>query len=95
MDGGRSRNESPVSSIQIYGIIHKLTVSAQTAFFENVKAMTTLLQDMCNPFQDESSELLLDTKNIAEPSLAQLVSAHHQRGLQQFEVFLGGRHNEE
>ena len=80
MDGGRSRSESHVG--------------AQTAFFENVKAMTVVLQDMGNPFQDESSDLLsLDTKNIVDPSLAQLVAAHHQRGLQQFEVFLGGLHN--
>ena len=105
MDGGRSRNESPVSSIQgcvrnIYTNIdsrhHETTVGAQaTAFFENVKAVTTVLHDMGNPFQDESSELLLDTKNITDPSLAQLVSTHHQRVLQQFEVFIGDLHNEE
>ena len=74
---------------------HEATVSAQTAFFENVKITTTVLQDIGNPFQGESSKLLLDTKNIADPSLAQLVSTHHHRGLQQFEVFLGGLHNEE
>ena len=52
---------------------HEATVCAQTAFFENVKAMTTLLRDMSNPFQGESSDLLsLDTKNIAGPSLVQL-----------------------
>ncbi len=39
---------------------HEATVGAQTAFFENVKIMTTVLQDMGNPFQDESSDLLLD-----------------------------------
>ena len=75
---------------------HEATVGPQTAFFEHVKAMTTVLQDMGNPIQDESSYLLsLDTKNIADPSLAQLVATHHQRELQQFEVFLGGFHNEE
>ena len=74
---------------------HEATVGAQTASFENVKIMTTVLQDMGNPFQDESSELLLDTKNIADPTLAQLVATNNQRGLQQFEVFLGGLHNEE
>ena len=74
---------------------HEATVGAQTAFFENVKAMTTVLQDMGNPFPDESSDLLsLDTKNIADHSLAQLFATHHQRGLQQFDVFLGGLHNE-
>ena len=49
---------------------HEATVGAQTALFENVKVMTTVLQDMGNPFQNESSDLLsLDTKNIANPSL--------------------------
>ena len=57
----------------------------------DVKVMTTVLQDMGNPFQNVSSDLLsLDTKNIANPSLAQLVAIHHQRGLKQVEVFLGG-----
>ena len=33
-----------------------------------MKVMTTVLQDMGNPFQNESSDLLsLDTKNIANP----------------------------
>ena len=71
---------------------HEATVGAQTACESHDNA----LQDMGNPFQDESSDLLsLNTKNIADPSLAQLVDTHHQRGLQQFEVFLSGRHNEE
>ena len=68
---------------------HEATVGAQTALFENVKVMG-------NPFQNESSDLLsLDTKNIANPSLAQSVAIHHQRGLKQVEVFLGGLHKEE
>ena len=90
MYGVRSRSESPVSSIRSYvqfhiytridRMHHEATVGAQTALFENVKVMTTLLQDMGNPFQNESSDLLsLDTKNIANPSLAQLVAIHHQR----------------
>ena len=75
---------------------HDVTVGAQTALFENVKVMTTVLQDMGNPFQNESSDLLsLDTKNIANPSLARVVAIHHQRGLKQVEVFLGGLHKEE
>ena len=36
---------------------HEATVGAQTAFFENVKAMKLVLQDKDNPFQDESSDL--------------------------------------
>ena len=32
---------------------YEATVGAQTAFFENVKAMTAVLYDMDNPFQNE------------------------------------------
>ena len=61
-----------------YSAMAEVTVGAQTAFFGNVKATTTVLQDMGNPFQDESSDLLsLDTKNIADPSIAQLVATNH------------------
>ncbi len=45
----------------------------------SLKIMTTVLQDIGNPFQDESSELLLDMKNIASPSLAQLVYPPSER----------------
>ena len=72
---------------------HEANVDAQTAFFENVKAMTTVLQDMGNPFQYESSDILFIGRE--EYRLTQLVATHHQRGLQQFEVFLGGISNEE
>ena len=61
---------------------HEATVGAQTALFENVKVMTTVLQDMGNLFQNESSDILsLDTNNIANPSIAQLVAIRQQRGL--------------
>ena len=46
---------------------HETTVGDQAAFFDTVKAMTTVLQDMGNPFQDESPDLLsLDTRIISQ-----------------------------
>ena len=51
---------------------------------------------MGNPFQEDSADLLsLDTKNIADPPLADLVGTHHQRGQQKFESFMKGLQNEE
>ena len=46
---------------------HEATVGDQAAFFDTVKAMTTVLQGMGNPFQDESPDLLsLDTRRIPQ-----------------------------
>ena len=36
---------------------HEATVVTQTYLFENMQAMTTVLQGTCNPFQDAPSEL--------------------------------------
>ena len=64
---------------------HDATVGAQTALFENVKVMTTVLQDMGNPFQNESSDLLsLDTKNIVQ-AFCNLTS--HKLQQKQFHLF--------
>ena len=45
---------------------HEQTLSAQKSFFEKVKSLSAVMQEMGNPFQEESANLLvLDTKNIA------------------------------
>ena len=49
------------------------------------------MQEMGNPFQEESADLLvLDTKNIADPAVAEMVATHHQRAKEQFESFMEG-----
>ena len=56
--------------IRIESRHHEANVGDQAAFFENVKAMTTVLKDMGNPFKEESSDLLsLDTKNQSLPTI--------------------------
>ena len=51
---------------------------------------------MGNPFQEESTELLvLDTKNIADPALAELVGTHHERGREKFRSFMDGLQKDE
>ncbi|XP_056134724.1 mucin-5AC [Lampris incognitus] len=48
-------------------------MGAQRSFFEKVKALSEVLQEMGNPFQEESADLLvLDTKNVADPALAEM-----------------------
>ena len=74
---------------------HEQTLSAQKSFFEKVKSLSAVMQEMGNPFQEESADLLvLDTKNIADPALAEMVATHHRRGKEQFESFMEGLEDE-
>lgn len=70
---------------------HEQNPSAQRRFAEKVESLLRVLKEMGNPFQEESAELLvLDTKNIADPALAELVGTHHKQGKQQFCLFMEG-----
>lgn len=53
------------------------------------------MQEMGNPLQEESADLLvLDTKNIAESNLAEMVATHHRQGKEQFKSFMEGLEDE-
>lgn len=59
---------------------HDQTLSAQKSLFEKVKSFSAVMQEVGNPFQEESAALLvLDTKNIADPTLAARVATRHWR----------------
>ena len=74
---------------------HEQTLSAQRSFLGKAEALHTVLKEMGNPFQEDSADLLvLDTKNIADPALAELVGTHQQRGQEQFQLFMEGMGNE-
>lgn len=74
---------------------HEQTHSAQKHFFQMVDAYSKVLREMGNPFQEDTADLLvLDTKNIADQALAEMVSTHHQRGKEQFKSFMDGLQNE-
>ena len=43
---------------------------------------------MGNPFQEESAyRLVIDTKDIANPVVAEIIGTHHKRGTDQFQSF--------
>ena len=74
---------------------HEQTLSAQRSFIEKAEALHAVLKEMGNPFQEDSVDLLvLDTKNIADQALAELVWTHQQRGQQQFQSLMEGMGNE-
>lgn len=70
---------------------HEQTLSVQKTYFGKVDALFKALQEMGNPFQEQSADLLrLDTKDVADPALASMVSSHHTRGRSQFKAFMDG-----
>lgn len=48
---------------------HEQTRSTQMTFFNQVKALSNVIEDMGNPFIDESGDLVLDTRDLADPSV--------------------------
>ena len=86
---------SGVKDVAISSKHHEQTLSAQRSFLEKAEALHTVLKEMDNPFQEDSADLLvLDTKNIADLALAELVGTHQQRGQEQFQSFMEGMGNE-
>ena len=64
---------------------HEQTVQAQRGFLEKSGKLTRVLKDMGHPFQEELSDLLsLDTKDIAQPSIHELLSNTMREALQNF-----------
>ncbi|CAE1318539.1 unnamed protein product [Acanthosepion pharaonis] len=68
---------------------HEQWTTAQKAFFEKVQRLTSVIEEMGNPFSKESTDLLsLDTKDIADPTAALLVASHLEKGKEQFQTFM-------
>ena len=68
---------------------HEDNVKAQQEFFKNVNRLVDVLLDFGNPFQEESPDLLsLDTKDIAHPDRAKLITTHHKRGKEKLQTFI-------
>ena len=68
---------------------HEQSPAAQKAFLEKVQKLTTVIEEMANPFAEETGDLLtLDTKDIAESTAAERVATHLQKGKEQFKTFM-------
>ena len=65
------------------------TPTTQRSFLEKVQRLTNTLEEMDNPFQEESGDLLsLDTTDIASPSNAERTATHLSTGNASFEARL-------
>ncbi|KAJ8375399.1 hypothetical protein SKAU_G00059790 [Synaphobranchus kaupii] len=68
---------------------HEQTEQVQRVFFEKADRLYKAMNDMGNPFQEETGDLLtLDTKDIAHSSAAEMVGTHYEKGRIKFQEFM-------
>ena len=71
---------------------HEQTKSMQMTFFNQVKALSNVIEDMGNPFIDESDDLLvLDTRDLADPSVVNTMRNLKKTGQEQYDTFVTER----
>ena len=67
---------------------HEQSPSTQKRFFQNGKRLSDVMEAMSNLFEEDSPELLtIDTKDIADPTMTELIATHYKRGKEQFVSF--------
>ena len=68
---------------------HEETPSVQSTFARDVRSLVAVIEELGNPFEEESQDLLvLDTKKIADPAVIETVRNAKQIGQDQFEALL-------
>ena len=67
---------------------HNQTPSVQTSFAKDVRARVSVIEELGNPFEEESMDLtVLDTKEIAGPTAVETVRNVKKIGQEQFQAF--------
>ena len=67
---------------------HDQTPSVQTSFTEDVRALVIVIEELGNPFEEESMDLIvLDTKEIAGPAAVETVRNVKKIDQEQFQAF--------
>ena len=70
---------------------HEQNMKSQKSFSDKVQNLFSVMKDLGNPLQEESSYLLsLETKTIAHPSAADLIRNHLEKGNAAFIDFFNG-----
>ena len=68
---------------------HDQTASVQTSFARDVRSLVMVMEELGNPFKEESQDLLvLDTKEIADPAVLKTVHSAKCIGQNQFDAFI-------
>ena len=67
---------------------HDQTPSVQTSFTKDVRALVSVIEELGNPFDEESMDLIvLDTKEIAGPAAVETVRNVKKINQEQFQAF--------
>ena len=68
---------------------HEATPSAQKAFLKDVKALSQTIEELGNPFLEESTSdlLTLDTKDVMDPKVISMLKDYEAKGKEQLESF--------
>jgi len=68
---------------------HERAPRSQRMFIQQVDKFFQAVNDLGNPIQKESQDMLsLDTKDIAHPTASALISSHYKNGRARFHEFL-------
>ena len=71
---------------------HELTLSAQSTFANEVRHLVQVIEDMGNPFMEESADLLvLDSQDIADSAIVQTVRTIEKIGQDQYDKYMSER----
>ncbi|KAL7408248.1 hypothetical protein ABVT39_020295 [Epinephelus coioides] len=74
---------------------HDQIASARKAFRKDVSSLVSVIEEMGNPFEEESTDLIvLHSKEIAHPLAVETVKKAQKIGQQQFEAFTKESHEE-
>ena len=68
---------------------HEQTRSSQVLFAQQVQSMVEVIEEMGNPFLEETKDLLkLDTRDIIDPAVVSSVCSAEEKGLEQYQTFV-------
>lgn len=71
---------------------HDQTKSSQVTFRKQVKQLTEVIEEMGNPFLEETTDLLkLDSRDIVDPAIVSSVRQAKTMGQQQYQTFVTDR----
>ncbi len=71
---------------------HEQTGSTQKTFFNQVNALSSVIEEMGNPFTEESGDLLvLDTRELSDPAVHSTMRTLEKKGQEQYDAFVKER----
>jgi len=71
---------------------HEQTKATQDIFAQNVRSLSTTMEDMGNPYMEESKDLLvLDSRDIVDPSVTQTIQQIGAIGKEQYDAYVQDR----